>query len=45
MEAKRTIQIINPKQKSWFFEKLNKIYKPLAKLNNNNKKEVEDINQ
>jgi hypothetical protein len=30
-ETKRTIQRIN-KTKSWFFEKINKIDKPLAKL-------------
>jgi hypothetical protein len=31
IETKRTIQRIN-KSKSWFFERLNKIAKPLAKL-------------
>ena len=31
METKRTIQRIN-KSRSWFFEKINKIDKPLAKL-------------
>lgn len=31
LETKRTIQRIN-KTKSQFFEKMNKIYKPLAKL-------------
>jgi hypothetical protein len=30
-ETKRTIQGIN-KTKSWFFEKINKIDKPLSKL-------------
>ena len=32
LETKRTIQISN-KTKSWFFENINKIDKPLAKLN------------
>jgi hypothetical protein len=31
LEAKRTIQRVN-KTKSWFFEKINKVGKPLAKL-------------
>jgi hypothetical protein len=31
METKRTIQQIS-ETKSWFFEKINKIEKPLAKL-------------
>jgi hypothetical protein len=31
VETKRTIQRIN-KTKSWFFEKINKIDKPLARL-------------
>jgi hypothetical protein len=31
METKRTIQRIN-QTKSWFFEKINKIDKPLARL-------------
>ena len=31
IETKTTIAKIN-KTKSWFFEKINKIYKPLAKL-------------
>ena len=31
METKRTIQRIN-KSRSWFFEKINKVDKPLAKL-------------
>ena len=32
IETKRTIQRIN-ESKSWFFEKVNKIDKPLSKLN------------
>jgi hypothetical protein len=31
IESKRTIQRIN-ETKSWYFEKMNKIYKPLARL-------------
>ena len=31
IEIKRTIQRIN-KYRSWFFEKINKIYKPLSRL-------------
>jgi hypothetical protein len=31
LESKKTIQSIS-KTKSWFFERVNKIYKPLAKL-------------
>jgi hypothetical protein len=32
LETKRTIQRIN-KTRSWFFEEINKINKPLARLN------------
>ena len=42
IEAKKTIAKIN-KTKSWFFEKINKIDKPLARLIK--KKEGEDSNQ
>ena len=41
-EMKETIAKIN-KTKSWFFEKINKIDKPLARLNKN--KKGEDSNQ
>jgi hypothetical protein len=37
MEIKRIIQRIN-ERKSWFFEKINKIDKPLAKLNRKREK-------
>ena len=40
-ETKETIAIIN-KEKSWFFERLNKIDKPLARLI---KKQGEESNQ
>ena len=42
IETKKTIAKIN-KTKSWFFEKINKIDKPLARLIK--KKEGEDSNQ
>ena len=42
IEMKKTIAKIN-KTKSWFFEKINKIDKPLARLNK--KKKGEDTNQ
>jgi hypothetical protein len=36
VETKRTIQRIN-QARSWFFEKINKIYKPLARLTRGHK--------
>ena len=42
-ETKETIAKIN-KTKSWLFEKINKIYKPLARLIKK-KKKGEDLNQ
>ena len=42
IEMKKTIAKIN-KTKSWFFEKINKIDKPLARLTK--KKQGEDTNQ
>ena len=41
METKKTIEKIN-KTKSWFFEKINKIDKPLARLI---KREMAQINK
>ena len=41
METKKTIEKIN-ETKSWFFEKINKIGKPLARLT---KKKRDDSNQ
>jgi hypothetical protein len=32
VETKRNIQMINQNRSSWFFEKINKIDKPLARL-------------
>ena len=43
-EMKETIVKIN-KSKSWFFEKINKIDKPLARLITKKKKEREESNQ
>ena len=42
IETKKTVAKVN-KTKSWFFEKINKIDKPLARLNK--KKKGEDTNQ
>jgi hypothetical protein len=39
LETKRTIQHIN-ERKSWFFEKINKTDKPLAKLNKRERPEL-----
>ena len=39
-ETKRTIQRIN-KNKSWFFEKINKINKPLAKLRKRHQENIQ----
>ena len=41
---KETIVKIN-KTKSWFFQKINKIYKTLARLIKKKKKEEEESNQ
>ena len=41
IETKKTIANIN-KAKSWFFEKINKIDKPLARLIKKKKKKGED---
>ena len=43
-ETKETIEKIN-KTKSWFFEKINKIDKPSARLIKNNKREKNQINK
>ena len=40
METKRTIQRIN-KTKSWFFEKINKIDKPLARLTRGQRESIQ----
>ena len=40
LETKRTIQRIN-KTRSWFFEKINKIAKPLAKLTRGHKDNIQ----
>jgi hypothetical protein len=39
VESKRTIQRIN-QTRSWFFEKINKIYKPLARLSKGNRDSI-----
>jgi DNA repair exonuclease SbcCD ATPase subunit len=39
VETRRTIQRINPR-KSWFFEKINKIDKPLAKLTRGHRESI-----
>ena len=43
-ETKKTITKIN-KAKSWFFEKISKIEKPLARLIKKKKKKGEESNQ
>ena len=43
-ETKETIAKVN-KAKSWFFEKINKIDKPLARLFKKKKKKGEESNQ
>ena len=40
VETKRTIQRIN-KTKSWFFEKINKIDKPLARLTKGHRESIQ----
>ena len=40
IETKRTIERIN-KTKSWFFDKINKIDKPLARLTRGNTKRIQ----
>jgi hypothetical protein len=39
VESRRTIQRIN-QRRSWFFEKINKIDKPLAKLNRGHRESI-----
>ena len=40
IETKRTVEIIN-KTKSWFFEKINKIDKPLARLTRGQRESIQ----